>query len=298
MTLAARSSRSEMQPIRGLQYHVRIWPGQGPEHGRKRLFLLHGWMDLSASFQFIVDRLPPAFEVIAPDWRGFGLSEWSANGYWFPDYYADLEALLHLYSPDAPATLVGHSMGGNIACAYAGMRPQQVTRLITLEGLGMPATDPSTAPDRYGRWLDEQRTPPRLRSYDRPEDFAARLQRDNPRLSAGRAAFIAAHALKQTDNGQYELHADPRHKGINPYLYQLDEMLACWRNIRAERLVVWGRESHVARRMLAMPDDLALRRAALGEPREIWLEGCGHMLHHERPDLLAEIIADFCSPGP
>ena len=93
-----QTSRSEFHDIRGLRYHVRLWgePKDPP------LFLFHGWMDSSASFQFVVDSLRERWCVIAPDWRGFGLTARAHEGYWFPDYYADLDTLLAA-SPDWPA---------------------------------------------------------------------------------------------------------------------------------------------------------------------------------------------------
>ena len=66
-----KASRSEFLDIRGLRYHVRTWGNASAP----KLFLLHGWMDVSASFQFVVDELRRDWHVIAPDWRGFGLSE-------------------------------------------------------------------------------------------------------------------------------------------------------------------------------------------------------------------------------
>jgi len=82
-------SRSQFVDVRGLSYHVRTWG----EAGAPKLFLLHGWMDVSASFQFLVDALAGQWHVLAPDWRGFGPSETPQDGYWFPDYVADLDAL-------------------------------------------------------------------------------------------------------------------------------------------------------------------------------------------------------------
>ena len=121
MTYAVRrASRSVFVDVRGLRYHCRVWG----ESARSTMFLLHGWMDVSASFQFFVDALPDDWQVIAFDWRGYGETSWSGeDSYWFPDYYADLEALLARFSPAAPVNLVGHSMGGNVACIYAGARP-------------------------------------------------------------------------------------------------------------------------------------------------------------------------------
>ena len=86
-----RQSESHFPQVRGLRYHVRHWPAPGAP----KLVLLHGWMDVSASFQFMVDALRDPWDVYAPDWRGYGLTEWGrADCYWFPDYIADLDALL------------------------------------------------------------------------------------------------------------------------------------------------------------------------------------------------------------
>src|SRR5262249_61373974 len=124
-----------------------------------KLVLLHGWMDVSASFQFLVDALRGDWYVIAPDWRGFGLSQWVASGYWFPDYIADLEALVAQVSPDAPVNGVGHSMGGNVAGLYAGVRPARVAKLALLEGVGPPAAPGRHAPEPQSKSLDGG-TPP------------------------------------------------------------------------------------------------------------------------------------------
>ncbi|MBI4193780.1 MAG: alpha/beta hydrolase, partial [Betaproteobacteria bacterium] len=64
-----KASRSHYHDIRNVRYHVRTW---GEPH-QPALFLLHGWMDVSASFQFLVDCFREDWYVIAPDWRGFGL---------------------------------------------------------------------------------------------------------------------------------------------------------------------------------------------------------------------------------
>ena len=116
--------------------------------------MLHGWMDVGASFQFLVDALKRDWFVIAPDWRGFGRSEWCPDGYWFVDYLADLEALLDHFSPGEPARVVGHSLGGNVACLFAGIRPARVSRAISLDGFGIPAEGPELAPDKIAKWLD------------------------------------------------------------------------------------------------------------------------------------------------
>ncbi|WP_208507899.1 alpha/beta fold hydrolase [Variovorax paradoxus] len=155
---ALRPSRSEFVPVRNLRYHVRLW-GQ-PSAERPPLVLVHGWMDVAASWQFVVDALAEERFIVAPDWRGFGLTDGGGvDNYWLPDYLADLEWLLDHYAGEGeaarPVDLVGHSMGGNVVMHYAGVRPERIRRLVNLEGFGMPARQPEEAPARYGQWIDE-----------------------------------------------------------------------------------------------------------------------------------------------
>ena len=70
-----RNSESTFIGVRGLRYHVRKWPGDAGQSGLPPLLMLHGFMDVAASFQFVVDCLPIERTVYAIDWRGFGLTD-------------------------------------------------------------------------------------------------------------------------------------------------------------------------------------------------------------------------------
>lgn len=288
-----KSSRSEFIPVRGLQYHVRHW---GSEHAPK-LFMVHGWMDVSASFQFVVDCLQRDWQVIAPDWRGFGLTKNpGVDSYWFADYLGDLDAILDHYSPDAPVNLLGHSMGGNVACIYAGVRPDRVRRLINLEGFGMPATQPEQAPGRYAKWLDELRNPPHMRAYASKAEVAARLQKTNPRLTDERAAFLAAHWSAPNARGEWEILGDPAHKLINPILYRVDEVMACWQAITAP--VLWVEADHTQAWRWMGPKETARaeidrRIRCIPDVTTAVINDAGHMLHHDQPQALAALIDRF-----
>jgi pimeloyl-ACP methyl ester carboxylesterase len=284
-----KPSLSHYHDIRGLRYHVRTW---GEMH-HPRMFLLHGWMDVSASFQCLVDCLRQDWHIIAPDWRGFGPSAWAREGYWFPDYYADLEALLEIYQPDAPVSLVGHSMGGNVACTYAGMRPQRVARLVTLEGLGMARMNHEQSPGRHAQWLDQLREPPRFKPYKSFAEVAARLKRNNPRLDSVKSEYLARQWARELPSGEVMLASDPRHKIVNPYLFRIDEILACWRRITAPVLLVTGKDSHSSGWLRDTPQQLAERKSAFHNLREVSMENCGHMIHHDQPQRLAEHIEEF-----
>lgn len=258
--------------------------------------MLHGWMDVSATFQFLVDALQGDWHVIAPDWRGFGLSDYAGSPYWFADYLADLDAILQHYSAERPVNLLGHSMGAHVAGIYAGVRPHMIDKLIMLEGLGMPVTQPDDAPARYAAWLAGVQGNPMLRSYARPAAVAARLQKNNPRLSDERAAFLAAHWAASNEKGGWDILADPWHKLPNPNLYQVEEVMACWRAITAP--VLWLEAQHSERlpRMGSKETaraEIDRRIANLRKASILMVPDAGHMLQHDQPEIVAQAIEKF-----
>ncbi len=290
---ARRASHSRFLQVRGLTYHVREWPALQPRLGT--LVMLHGWMDMSASFQFVVDALPEGWQVLAPDWRGFGLSNRpAADTYWFPDYLGDLDRLLDTLLPDEPANLVAHSMGGNVALIYAGVRPARVRRLVNLEGTGLRETDASRAPERYAQWLDELKAGARMADYADLSAVAERMRRNNPRLSLARSHYLAGHWAARKDDGRFELLGDPAHKLVNPVLYRLDEILACWRKVAADVLWVEAATTDAWHQFIRTPQ-FRQRLQALSSVREVVVADSGHMLHHDQPGRVAELIHDFMS---
>jgi pimeloyl-ACP methyl ester carboxylesterase len=286
-----KPSESLFLSVRGLRYHCRIWG----EQGAPMLFMLHGWMDVSASFQFLVDAMRGRWRVIAPDWRGFGLTEWAKGGtYWFPDYFADLDALLDHFSRDAAVTLAGHSMGGNVAGMYAGVRPERVARLVSLEGFGLAGAGPEKAPERYARWLKElSDEPPGFRDYESFDALAERLRGNNPRLTRERALFLARHWGLAKADGRVALASDPAHKLVNPVLYRVEEAAACWEKVTSPVLWVSGAETEIPQRLKLTEADLAARKARFRRLTERVIPGAGHMLHHDQPEQLARVIEEF-----
>ena len=288
-------SRSEFLSLRGLRVHVRHWGREGAPS----LFMLHGWMDVSASFQFVVDSLAREWHVIAPDWRGFGLTDRSDAGcYWFPDYLADLEALLDHYAGDKAIDLIGHSMGANIAGLYAGVRPPRVARLINLEGFGLPTTQARMAPGRYAKWLDELREPPAMRAYASRDEVAARLMKTNPRISLHRAQFLAGQWAAPDEQGKWQILGDPAHKLTNPVLYQTEEVLACCEKITAPVLWVEADNTDIWRWMGDKSQaraEIDRRRAFIPNVSTAIVADAGHMLHHDQPEALARLIEEFLS---
>lgn len=283
-----RPSRHETRVIRSVGHHLTRW---GPDSNSPVVFL-HGWMDTAATFQFVVDCMADHWSCVALDWRGFGGSDWEPNGYWFANYLADLDELLDIVSPAQPAHLVGHSMGGNVASLYAGVRPERVERLVNIEGIGLPRTAPDQAPERYREWLEQLRGTRDFATYVSFEELAGSLVRRNPRLDPDRAQFIARSWGVEYGSGQIRLRADPRYKLVNPVLYRRDEAEACWRRVSAPMLLLLGEQSELRPRLGPDGTDAHLHEL-FRDLRIETIAGAGHMLHHERPEEVARLIEEF-----
>jgi pimeloyl-ACP methyl ester carboxylesterase len=282
------TSRSEFVRARGLRHHIRRWG----DPGRPLLVLGHGFLDASATFEDLVQPLLATCQVLAPDWRGLGYSEWPADGYWFADYVADLDVLIDHYAGDsAPLWLAGHSMGAQVASLYAGLKPGRVAKLILLDGLFTPDMPAPLAPDRYRRWLKQLRMPMRAKTYASFEALAERIRVQHPQLSAGRALFVAHGWGADDGRGRVRLLADPRHRLNMPTLYRAAESMAIWRQIRAPTLFIDGSASNL--HALISAEERAARRACFTQREETLVEGAGHMLHFDAPQRTGERMADF-----
>ncbi|HEX7687777.1 MAG TPA: alpha/beta hydrolase [Burkholderiaceae bacterium] len=296
-----RPARTASHAIRTIAMQVHEWGDASlatPE--RPTLVLMHGWMDVGASFQFVVDELArlegEARHVIAADWRGFGGStSGEVDAFWFQDYLGDLEALLDAFAPGRAVDLAGHSMGGNVVMTYAGVRPARVRRLVNLEGFGLPDSKPEHAPARLAKWLDELKTPQSLRPYASLGEVAERLRRNNPRLSPERAAWLAPHWSRRGADGLWHVLGEPAHKRVNPVLYRAEEVLAGWRRIAAPVLWVEGADTDVAKYWgdRYPRAEFEARLAQVRQVERLVLADCGHMLHHDQPALLAARLREF-----
>ncbi|MEN7432322.1 alpha/beta hydrolase [Chromobacterium sp. TRC.1.1.SA] len=268
--------------------HLRRWGADDAP----LLVLLHGWMDSSATFQFMVDALQEEWRVVAPDWRGFGDSQWNDGSYYFPDYLADLDDLLRQLSPDQPVKLLGHSMGAMIAGIYAGVCPQRIEKLVLAEGFGLNPTRPAEAPGRYGRWLRETSQAMGFEPMESPEQAANKLVARNPGVTLERARWLAAELTRPVDGGVV-YRADPRHKMVNPVLYRLEEAMACWRRISAPVLWLLGEQPFGHPVVSDVMATLDQRRACFARLSEATIAGAGHMLQWEKPEQMAAEVERF-----
>jgi pimeloyl-ACP methyl ester carboxylesterase len=294
-----KQHRSDYIPIRNQTYHVQVWGEPAPD--KVPLVMVHGWMDVAASYQFVVDAFAQDHYILAPDWRGYGKSrcEGKVDNYWYPDYLADLDFLLDHYVGDTPVNLVGHSMGGNVVMLYGGVRPQRIRRLVNLEGFGLPATQPEDCVKRYGQCMDELKSLHRgelaIKTYDNVDGVARRLKKTNPRLSDDKAQWLAHHWAAERVDGQWAILGEAAHKVSNAHIYRVEEAQALYARLSMPVLAVeasddsltsWWRGKYTLaeyhERLKAVPNvEVAV------------VQDAGHMLHHDQPEVLAGLIERF-----
>jgi len=267
-----------------LRLHLLEWGEQGPV-----ILLLHGYLEHAHAWDWVAPHLAAAgYHVFALDWRGHGDSEWiGAGGYYhFLDYVADLAGLRRALGERV--ALVGHSMGGGAAVLYAGTEPEHVWAFVSVEGLGMPDTDPATTPTRVADWLHDlrrhERRPRMSVSY---EAAMERLRYRFPTFSQPIAHLLIEHGTRPV-TGRLFWKFDPLHQTRAPQPVYVAQARAFWRRVACPVLYVEGGESQLR---LSEPD-LADRLATLRAER-VSIPGAGHHPQLEQPAVLTRVLLDF-----
>jgi pimeloyl-ACP methyl ester carboxylesterase len=285
-----KTSRVETVEIAHRALQVRHW---GPEDAPV-VFMLHGWMDCSATFQFVVDELRQPWHVIAPDWRGHGGSHRTGETYLFLQFIADLDAVLEHYNPNEPVNIVGHSLGANASSVYAGSRPERVDRLVNLEGLApVPGSWKGTAADQVGRWLATLRRGVTNRSYCDQLALAERLRQANPRLTAERANFLAREFSREQPDGTFEFDLDAYQNARAPMLGHESLVESTWPRITSPVLLITAADSDIYNAFSEAPGTFERRVALIRNVEHVHLSQGGHNLHHDRPEQVASLIERF-----
>ncbi len=264
----------------------------GPPHPSP-ILLLHGWMDCGAGWQLLVDQLPDDWPLVAVDWPGYGRSARRADRYWFANHLAELDWLAGVLSPDLPVRLIGHSMGGTVASIYAGVRASRVAWLANLEGFGMPELPHAQLPGQVAAWLDALKSAPTPRRYPDLESLAVALRRANPRLPPAHARYLARVWTRAVD-GAFEILADPRQQLPMPIRYARADLEACWAQLRAPLLLMYGAESEYMQRAIGA-DALARLHALMPAMTVECIAAAGHLLPHEQPAQVAIALQRFAA---
>jgi len=275
-----------------LRLHYVDW-GNG---GKPPLILLHGGQDHCRNWDWVAQRLRHEWHIIAPDLRGHGDSQWSATGsYTMAGYVYDLAQLVDQQRL-APVTIVAHSLGGNIALRYAGVYPEKVKALVSIEGLGpspkaLAERARQTIDERMRKWIDlQQNLAGRLpRRYASIEDAFRRMQAAKKHLSPEQARHLTQHGVNQNEDGTFSWKFDNYVRVWPPYDMQVEEVQQLWSRITCPTLLVYGKESWASN-----PQEDG-RARHFQNARVVSFEGAAHWVHHDQLDAFIETVTEFLS---
>ena len=258
------------------------------------LLLVHGGRDHCRNWDWLAENLRHDWHIIAPDLRGHGDSEWVNDGHYAMESYVyDLAQLIHQQKL-APVTIIGHSLGGNIALRYTGIYPENVRKLVAIEGLGLApkaikerAT--RTLDERMRRWIDACREfSGRLsRRYESIEDAFKRMQEANEHLTPEQARHLTVHGVNQNEDGTYSWKFDNYVRAWPPYDMPRDEVEALWGRISCPTFLIYGDESWASN----PAEDGRINQFNNATVKSF--ANAGHWVHHDQLDGFLDAVNNF-----
>ena len=260
------------------------------------LLMVHGGRDHCRNWDWVARALRDDYHIIAPDLRGHGDSEWlhGAN-YAMVDYVYDLAQLIHQRQL-RDVTIVSHSLGGSLSTQYAGVFPENVKKLVSIEGLGPPPRmlerhTSKPAYERMREWIEAGRklAARNSRRYPTLEAAFKRMQSENPHLSEEQARQLTIHGTNQNEDGTYSWKFDNYVRGHSPYSFNLHEAHEFWQRITCPTLLVVGSESW------ASDPGKDGRLEHFHDARVVTIQGAGHWVHHDQLDAFVVEVRKFLS---
>lgn len=260
------------------------------------LIMVHGGSDHCRNWDYLARELNDKFNIVAPDLRGHGDSEWSNNSYRKLDFVYDLKQLIAAKGYKK-VSIVSHSLGSWISLLYAGLNPEMVEKMVIIEGL-LPARPAHKArlenprPQRLNDWMDvvygiSSFTPRSLPSF---EEALERLHAANTSLSLEQARHLTVHAIRQNEDGTYSWKFDPYMRSLSdsPELLE-SEVIEVRRAIDCPILLLQGEESP-----FFMESDNEYIQS-LQRCEVVNFPNTGHWPHHEQTGRVLEEIDAFFS---
>ena len=258
------------------------------------LLMVHGGRDHCRNWDWVADELRHDYHIIAPDLRGHGDSQWMLGGsYTIIDYVYDIAQLLH-QTRATPSVIMGHSLGGSISLLYSGIYPENVTKLISIEGMGPP---PGMF-DMYGKtgpharleaWVGNLRqlSGRMPKRYSSLENAFQRMQTENPHLSEDQARHLTIHGSNQNEDGSYSWKFDNYVRAFAPIGLSPEETWKIYARIDCPTLLIHGTESWASN-----PQDDG-RSKAFNNSSVAGIEGAGHWVHHDQLGRFLDVTREF-----
>ncbi len=293
MTQATAIIRLPMEPTSQFYYSHRLklhfwdWGGEL----KPPLVLVHGSRDHARSWDLIADAFYKDFRIVAPDLRGHGDSSWAPGAmYSIPEYVLDLSALIDIVGRH-PVHLIGHSLGGAIVLQYAGVYPDRVKKVVSIEGYG-PAPEalvPRPAHERLRRWIEnmrefELRVP---RRYPGLQAAIERMQQANPYLSERMARHLTLFGANWNPDGTLVWKFDNYVRAFSPYGFNMEDAQEIWRQITCPALLFRGLNSW------AVDPEKDGRIRAIPDYKLINVPNAGHWVHHDQPEIFIQETRRF-----
>jgi pimeloyl-ACP methyl ester carboxylesterase len=249
------------------------------------LLLMHGGRDHCRSWDWVAEELRNDWHIIAPDLRGHGDSAWSPDGnYEMASFVYDMAQLIH-QSGLSPVTIVAHSMGGNIATRYTGIFPDNVRKLVTIEGLGpSPAVqaerDAIGIRQRFQTWIGDKRAAAARipKRYPTLDAALGRMKAENTYLNDEQARHLTIHGASRNEDGTWSWKFDNYLNIWSVFDMPHDDLDAIWGAITCPVLMLYGADSW------ASNPEKDGRATKFKTARVVEYENAGHWLHHDQFD--------------
>ncbi len=263
--------------------------GFGNPNGRKML-ALHGWLDNAASFQPLSSYLQDHY-IVALDFPGHGLSEKRPDGgiYHLTDYVCDIARVIESLNWQQFA-LMGHSLGAGVAILYAALFPEQLEKLVLIDGIGPISADATSASERMRNSVkahlahskNVDRSPKIYPDWDKL--VGARLLASP--LSKESASILLKRGTSEVADGVV-VNADLRLKHPSAIYMSEEVVLHFIDQVRCPSLLILAEQGVVINRSLTAPRMKAFRKLIVE-----YLPG-QHHLHMDTPQLVADVINPF-----
>ena len=258
------------------------------------LLLIHGGRDHCRNWDWVAEELRHDWHIIAPDLRGHGDSGWSTEGnYNIQSYVYDIAQLIH-QKELSPVTIVSHSMGGNIALRYTGLYPENVRKLVAIEGLGsapkmIKEAQAIPTAKRWRDWIDQKRAASARmhRRYETFEDALGRMKAENKHLSDEQALHLTTHAVNQNEDGTFSWKFDHYMRVWGPFDISHEEVQKLWGEITCPTMLCYGNDSWASNPV----EDGRIKYFKSAIVKNY--ENAGHWLHHDQFDKFIADLREF-----
>lgn len=274
----------------------KLW---GPEHGRPVL-CLHGWSDNCGTFDTLLPLLPKDCRYVAIDLAGHGHSSHRPPGvlYTFPSYVLDVRRVVDALQW-SKFSIIGHSMGGNVAGMFSALYPEMVDALVLLDSFGFLPTVVKEIPRMMRQGMDEtiqyekkmEAEKPRVYTYEKALE---RLISVNRSVSEKSAKILLQRGSVEVEGG-IVFTRDFRINLKNVARITVEQTLELQSRIQASILVVLADNGF--EKIFVEPDPKAFLSQILQAYRDknssvVTVSG-DHHVHLNNPEVVAPIVSDF-----